>query len=188
VETCKGTPSQRDRQQTGTAKGGTVIELPAQLSLIWLIHWRKSISLNTNHKNHDDPIFIYHRICEYILLYLMYNRFYKIFNGRNKALYSKFRLPCLVHILPRIFVQPIIPYQGRRGDLHGIPELSRLKGMILSKHACGHTTHIPTILRWNFFVLAQFLGSNPQPKGQGSDNDRWCCRVADRSCDLQKEE
>lgn len=30
VGTCKGTPSQRDRQQTGTAKGGAVIGLPAR--------------------------------------------------------------------------------------------------------------------------------------------------------------
>lgn len=31
VETRKRTPSQRDRQQTGTAQGGTVIGLPARL-------------------------------------------------------------------------------------------------------------------------------------------------------------
>lgn len=42
---CKGTPSQRDRQQTGTAKGGyAVIGLPEQLDLIRLIYRRKSIS------------------------------------------------------------------------------------------------------------------------------------------------
>lgn len=55
VETCKRTPSQRYRQQTGTAKGGMVIGLQAQLSLIRLIYWRKSISpnLTPNRENRD---------------------------------------------------------------------------------------------------------------------------------------
>lgn len=39
VENRKRTPSQRDRQQTGTAKGGVVIELPVQFNLIRLIYW-----------------------------------------------------------------------------------------------------------------------------------------------------
>jgi len=38
--------------------------------------------------------------------------------------------------------------------------------MILNKHACSHTTHVPTTLRRSFFVLAQFLGSNPQANGK----------------------
>lgn len=55
VETRKRTPSQRDRQQTGTAQGGTVIGLPARLSSIQLIYWRKSISSNVtlNYENRD---------------------------------------------------------------------------------------------------------------------------------------
>lgn len=40
------------------------------------------------------------------------------------------------------------PYQARRRDLHGNPELSRWPlRMILSKHACSHTTPIPTTSR-----------------------------------------
>lgn len=67
------------------------------------------------------------------------------------------------------------PYQACFGDLHGNPELSRWPlRMILSKHACGHTTPIPTA---SFFVLAQFFGSNPRAneKGEGVTMPGRCC-------------
>jgi len=48
--------------------------------------------------------------------------------------------------------------------------------MILNKHAYSHTTRIPTIhsgvFRASFFVLAQFLRSNPQANRKGKERQR----------------